>query len=103
MNEKKPIISEKVMVESEPPEEIQPLKIAAPSGFGYASRIELDYIFGSSTHCLWAIVGGNAYARWLNAEEIKTIVQPVFTASKVKVQYNSSTGKIERIRPVKTF
>jgi hypothetical protein len=70
-------------------------------GAGYATRLDLDYIFGSTVHCLWAIVGGHAYSKWVNADEIQTIIRPAFQAPKVWIQYDGS-GHITRIRPIKS-
>jgi hypothetical protein len=72
---------------------------APPSGAGYATRLDLDYIFGSTVHCLWAVVGGTSYHKWVNDDDIRTIVKPVFQAPKVWVQYDGSR-KITRIRPI---
>jgi len=70
-----------------------------PGGAGYATRLDLDYIFGSTVHCLWAVVGGTSYYKWMNDDEIKTIVKPAFQARKVWIEYDGS-GKITRIRPI---
>ncbi len=89
--------------ESAPPEEIALLEEVVPLGGGYATRLDLDYIVGSTIHCVWAVVGGKSYYRWVNADQIKTIVQPALAAPTVYIQYNSSNIQIQRIRPVKTF
>ncbi len=71
------------------------------SGAGYATRLDLDYIVDSAVHCLWAVVGGKSYYRWVNDSEIQTIVHPALEAPKVWIQYDGS-GKITRIRPIKS-
>jgi hypothetical protein len=97
------LLAPAVTEESAPPEEVRLGEEAVPLGAGYASRIDLDYIMGSSAHCFWASVGSNSYPKWLNAAEITTIAHLAFIAPKVFIQYNSSTKQIERIRPIKTF
>ncbi len=80
--------------------------LAAPpptSGAGPATQLDLDYIYGSTVHCLWASVNGKSYFKWLNDDQIKTIVPPAFRASQVYVQYNPQTLEIQRIRPIRKF
>jgi hypothetical protein len=70
-------------------------------GAGYATRLDLDYIFGSTSHCVWAVVGGESYYRWVNDSEIQTIIHPAFQAPSVWIEYDG-TGKITRIRPIRS-
>ena len=89
--------------ESAPPEEVALPEEAVLLGGGYASRIDLDYILGSSVHCFWAVVGSTSSYKWMNADQIRTIVQTAFIAPKVHIQYDSGSRQIQRIRPIKTF
>jgi hypothetical protein len=70
-------------------------------GAGYATRLDLDYIIGSTSHCLWAVVGGKSYYRWVNDDEIQTVIRPAFQAPRVWIQYDG-LGRITRIRPIKS-
>lgn len=70
-------------------------------GAGYATRLDLDYIVGSTRHCVWAVVGDKPYYRWVNDGEIQTIIRPAFQAPRVWIQYDGS-GKITRIRPIRS-
>lgn len=94
---------EAVAEESLPPEEIALLEEVVPLAVGQASRIDLDYIIGGNTHCFWARVGTTSCYRWVNADQIRTIVQTAFVAPRVYVQYSSITRQIQRIRPIRTF
>jgi hypothetical protein len=111
MSKEKSIAPEKLVAleakasESKPPEEI-PLPMEAEVlavGAGYATRLDLDYIFGSKVHCLWAVVSGKSYYKWVNDDQIRTIVQTAFIAPTVSIQYNTGAKQIERVRPIKTF
>ena len=109
MSEEKSVAPEELMApevkvpESRPPEEV-PLPVGVEAlAVGYASRIDLDYILGSSSHCFWAVVGGTSCYKWVNDDQIRTIVQTAFMAPQVSIQYNASNKQIERIRPIKTF
>jgi hypothetical protein len=68
-------------------------------GTGYATRLDLDYQFGSMTHCLWAIVGDHSYFKMVNEEEIRTAVKLAFEAPKVWIEYDKA-GQIVRMRPI---
>ena len=69
-------------------------------GAGYASQLDLDYIVGNPVHCLWSLVQGKYYYKWVNNNEIQTAVRPAFQAPKVWIEY-SGQGEITRIRRVK--
>jgi hypothetical protein len=70
------------------------------TGAGYAARLDIEYFFEGSQHCIWAVVEGKSYYRWANDREVEDILHLTSEASKVWVQYDGS-GKITRIRPVK--
>jgi hypothetical protein len=66
---------------------------------GYATRLDLDYVFGGTAHYLWAVVGGQSYFRLVKDEEIRTVVKLAFEARKVWIE-SDGAGQIARVRPI---
>jgi hypothetical protein len=88
--------------ESLPPEGL-PESEKIKSITGDATRLDLDYAFGSTTHRLWAVVGVQSCSKLVKNDQVMSIVQIAFIAPAVSIQYNDKSKEIEKIRPMKMF